>query len=304
MMKQKLFAAVCAFALCAALGTAIHAGQEAETAAPVAENLELTTFRNTSVGGTLSASAPDGSPLTFRITTEPIKGTVTLTYDGTFVYTPADGKRGRDYFGFRAADSSGRESQEATVIIAIKKQKPDVTYSDMAGRAEEYAAVLLAEQGVCVGRQVGGQYLFDPDSNVPRGEFLAMCMHLTGTETLQGVLSTGFGDDMQIPAWSKAYVATALMNGDVCGCSDGTAIVFDAQRGITAAEAAVMLSSFLEPSPAAALESDYIPEWACAAVSSLTSCGVFPDGADTAAPITRAEAAQMLLGAYELLQKR
>ena len=42
MMKQKLFAAVCAFALCAALGTAIHAGQEAETAAPVAENLELT----------------------------------------------------------------------------------------------------------------------------------------------------------------------------------------------------------------------------------------------------------------------
>ena len=80
MMKQKLFAAVCAFALCAALGTAIHAGQEAETAAPVAENLELTTFRSTSVGGTLSASAPDGSPLTFRITTEPIKGTVCLLY--------------------------------------------------------------------------------------------------------------------------------------------------------------------------------------------------------------------------------
>ena len=58
MMKQKLFAAVCAFALCAALGTAIHAGQAAETAAPVAENLELTTFRNTSVGGTLSAILP------------------------------------------------------------------------------------------------------------------------------------------------------------------------------------------------------------------------------------------------------
>ncbi len=203
MMKQKLFAAVCAFALCAALSTAIHAGQEAETAAPVAENMELRTFRGTSIGGTLRANAPDGSPLTFRITTEPIKGTVTLTDDGTFVYTPADGKRGRDYFGFRAADSSGRESQEATVIIAIKKQKPDVTYSDMAGRAEEYAAVLLAEQGVCIGRQVGGQYLFDPDSAMPRDEFLAMCMDLTGTETLQGVLSTGFGDDAQIPACQK-----------------------------------------------------------------------------------------------------
>ena len=65
-----------------------------------------------------------------------------------------------------------------------------------------------------------------------------------------------------------------------------------------------MLSSFLDPSPAAALESDDIPEWAYTAVSSLTSCGVYPDGSDCTAPITRAEAAQMLLGAYTLLQKR
>ncbi|MFR5421561.1 MAG: hypothetical protein ACLTG4_06185 [Oscillospiraceae bacterium] len=54
-------------------------------------------------------------------------------------------------------------------------------------------------------------------------------------------------DDEQIPAWAKTYVATAVMNGDIDGCSDGTAIVFDAQRGITAAEAAVMLSNFLDP---------------------------------------------------------
>lgn len=295
---------MCALALCAALVPAGFAEQAAADTAPVAENLELTTFRGTSIGGTLSANAPDGSPLTFRITTEPIKGTVTLTDSGTFVYTPADGKRGRDYFGFRAADSSGNESQEATVIISIKKQKPAVTYSDMAGRPEEYAAVMLAEQGLCVGRQVGGQYLFDPDSPMPRDEFLAMCTHLTGTSMLQGVLSTGFGDDEQIPAWAKTYVATAVMNGDITGYSDGTAIVFDAQRGIMAAEAAVMLSNFLAPSPAAALEGDYIPDWACAAVSSLTSCGVYPAGSDCAASLTRAEAAQMLLGAYELLQKR
>ena len=219
-MKQKILAAVCALALCAALVPAGFAEQAAADTAPVAENLELTTFRGTSIGGTLSANAPDGSPLTFRITTEPIKGTVTLTDSGTFVYTPADGKRGRDYFGFRAADSSGNESQEATVIISIKKQKPAVTYSDMAGRPEEYAAVMLAEQGLCVGRQVGGQYLFDPDSPMPRDEFLAMCTHLTGASMLQGVLSTGFGDDEQIPAWAKTYVATAVMNGDITGYSD------------------------------------------------------------------------------------
>ena len=74
------------------------------------------------------------------------------------------------------------------MLISIKKQKPDITYSDMAGRPEEYAAVMLAEQGLCVGRQVGGQYLFDPDSPMPRDEFLAMCTRLTGTSVLQGVL--------------------------------------------------------------------------------------------------------------------
>ncbi|MFR5421562.1 MAG: hypothetical protein ACLTG4_06190 [Oscillospiraceae bacterium] len=61
----------------------------------------------------------------------------------------------------------------------------------MAGRPEEYAAVMLAEQGLCVGRQVGEQYLFDPDSTMPRDEFLAMCTHLTGTETRRAC-STGF----------------------------------------------------------------------------------------------------------------
>ena len=76
-MKQKILAAVCALALCAALVPAGFAEQAAADTAPVAENLELTTFRGTSIGGTLSANAPDGSPLTFRITTEPIKGTVT-----------------------------------------------------------------------------------------------------------------------------------------------------------------------------------------------------------------------------------
>ena len=95
-MKQKILAAVCALALCAALVPAGFAEQAAADTAPVAENLELTTFRGTSIGGTLSANAPDGSPLTFRITTEPIKGTVTLTDSGTFVYTPADGKSGSD----------------------------------------------------------------------------------------------------------------------------------------------------------------------------------------------------------------
>ena len=90
----------------------------------------------------------------------------------------------------------------------------------------------------------------------------------------------------------------------ISGTPTEEGLVFRPEEDLSRAEAAVMLSSFLRPSPAAALTRTDVPDWACAAVASLTSCGVFPDGADTAAPITRAEAAQMLLGAYELLQKR
>lgn len=103
---------------------------------------------------------------------------------------------------------------------------------------------------------------------MPRDEFLAMCTHLTGTSMLQGVLSTGFGDDEQIPAWAKTYVATAVMNGDITGYSDGTAIVFDAQRGITAAEAGVMLSNFSTPPPPPRSRATIFPTGVCRRVKS------------------------------------
>ena len=95
----------------------------AEGNAPVAQNLELTTYRNVSVGGRLTAVDPDGDTLTFQITTEPTKGEIELTDDGRFVYTPETNRRGRDYFGFKAVDAEGNSSQEATVIIRIEKQK-------------------------------------------------------------------------------------------------------------------------------------------------------------------------------------
>lgn len=304
-MKKKLFTAVCVLALCLSLSPAY--AENAETggnSAPVAENFELCTYRNVSIGGQLAAVDPDGEPVTFRLTTEPVKGTVEIQENGQFVYTPNEGKRGRDYFGYKAVDSSGNESQEATVIISIKKQKTDVMYSDMTGRAEEYAAVLLAEEGLCTGQCIGGTYLFDPDGSITRSEFLALCMELTGEPVLEGVMTTGFGDDAEIPAWSKSYVSTALMNGCIHGYSDGEAMVFDGQRGVTRAEAAVMLDTLVQTTPVATQESDAVPSWACQAVANLSSCDVYPSGSDSAATLTRADAAQMLVNAMAVLDRR
>lgn len=299
-MKRMLLAAVCALTLAASVSPALAGTEKNDLAhAPVPENLQIETYRNTSVGGTLTAADPEGEAVTFTITTEPMKGTVELCDDGTFVYTPNENKKGKDYFGYKAADTEGNVSQEATVIIRIRKQKSAVTYDDMSGRAEGRDAVLLAESGVFVGQCVAGHWLFDPERTVDRDEFLAMCLAAQGEPTLQGVMTTGFGDDEAIEAWAKSYVSTARMHGTVLGYSDGTKMVFDAGRPITHAEAAVVLNRMIAPEEVSFTTSEAVPAWAEQAVANLTDCGLLAADLRSEEPLTRAECAGMLAAVME-----
>ena len=93
---------------------------QAEGSVPIADNLELVTRREVPVEGLLSARDAENGKLSYQITTNPIKGTVQLEDDGRFFYTPRKGKKGRDYFGYRATDAEGNVSQEATVLIRIE----------------------------------------------------------------------------------------------------------------------------------------------------------------------------------------
>lgn len=163
-----------------ALGLCVSQPVYADEAAPTAENLEINTFKNASVGGQLIAYDPQGGQLKFILTTEPVKGRIELAEDGSFVYTPIEGKRGRDYFGYKVSDSEGNLSQEATVIIRIQKPDCDVYYSDMDGRAEEYCAMLLSEKGIFTGSCTAGEYRFEPERAVSRGEFERICHAFSG----------------------------------------------------------------------------------------------------------------------------
>lgn len=77
----------CLLCLLITVGTAeavevetVSVTKETNTAnlAPIAENLELRTYQETSVGGTLQAVDPEGDLLTFRLCSEPKKGTLIL----------------------------------------------------------------------------------------------------------------------------------------------------------------------------------------------------------------------------------
>ena len=302
-MKMRRITA--AAALAAALAVPMTAAFAAN-GAPVAENLEMTTYREVSVGGQLAAVDPEGDSFTFELTTKPAKGSVELTEDGRFVYTPDANRKGRDYFGYRAVDETGARSQEATVIINIEKQKTRTTYADMAGHPAAYAATRLAECGVFTAESVGGVSVFSPERQVTRAEFLSMCLALTDSELLQGVAATGFADDAEIDAWAKPVVATALMEGVVSGYSVPGGAVFAPDDAITTQEAAVMLDNALDTTSAAASTaiSEAASAWAAEACANLSACGVLTDGEAFQTPLTRADAAEMLIRALDVLEAR
>lgn len=123
-MKKRIFSALLALTLLSAPALVAVAAPDgaAETgSAPEAQNLEIETPRGSAYTGKLEAEDADGDLSGFEITTPPIKGTVALQPDGSFVYTPLVGRRGRDYFGYKAVDARGNLSQEATVIIRLTK---------------------------------------------------------------------------------------------------------------------------------------------------------------------------------------
>lgn len=233
------------FSLCVLLFSGSLTAAAAD-GAPIAENLEIMTYRGISVGGQLKAFDPEGEEVHFRITTEPRKGTLTLEENGEFVYTPAEGKRGRDYFGYCASDPNGNVSQEATVVITIRKAGKGAGYADTAGLSCEYAACVLAEEGLFTGRCVCGQYLFEPEETVSCGEFLSLCMETAGIEPVETTVSAE-SSATAAPVWIQQYVDAAVSEG--CPVPTFGGASFDADAPVTLGAAAQTLSKALRITP-------------------------------------------------------
>ena len=303
---KRMFVSLLSLLLAALLLAAMPGQAMAVGDAPVAENLELRTYCDVTVGGKLSAFDPKGGTLRFEITTEPVKGSIALAEDGSFLYTPAADRRGRDYFGYKAVDETGNRSQEATVIIQILKPKKAVTYADMQGTAGEYAAVALSELGLYNGRKICGVSCFEPEASMSRGEFLSMCMALTGKPLLSGIYRTGYLDDDLIPAWQKAYASAAAINGVYRGLSTESGVVFSGEEPITYAEASVLLDTALELENVSYLsgytELDLRQAQACMNLSAYTA--EVPEGTRQDTLLTRLDAAKMLVAAWEFLEQR
>lgn len=274
---------------------------------PVAQELSLTTYRDVVLTGRFSAVDPEGDLLTFQLVKKPARGAVTLPTDGsdTFTYTPYEGKTGKDTFTYIAMDAVGNTSAPATVTIQIEKPDTKITYADMAGHPACNAALRLAAEGVLVGECLGGTYFFQPDAAVSRSQFVAMAMDALDVDALEDVTTTGFADDTSIPQWAKPYAAAALKDGLVQGTLDSQGqAVFQPDAPITRAEATVFLNRVLNVTDVSAETFAAAPAWAAQSAANLASCGMLDEDTVLSDPLTRAQAAQLLVDAMSVEEER
>ena len=292
-----------------AVAVTVTPQDDSDNAAPIAEHLTLSTYRDVAISSRFAAVDPDGDPVTFQIVDSPARGQVTVDErdSAAFWYTPYEGKKGKDNFTYVAVDSAGNVSQPATVNITIEKQSTKVFYADMQGDAAHYAALRLAEREIYVGRQLGQLYYFDPQQAFSREEFLAMAMSVAGSDPLQDISMTGFYDDTSIPSWAKGYVSAALMSGTVRGSyNEQDQIVFNSGSPITVAEAAVIIDRLLNVGDVAVETSatGVVHAWASQSAANMETVSVLPAQASLTDTLTRAQGAQMLCAMQDVLDSR
>lgn len=284
-----------------------------ENQSPVARNMELSTYKNVAITGYFDAVDAEDDLLSFQLISTPARGSVTIDESGScrFVYTPYENKTGNDSFTYVAIDPAGNTSPEARVTVRIEKPSTPVSYVDLNGNSAHKAAIHLAEKEIYVGEYLDGQYFFNPDQPVGRAQFLSMAMSVSGLEPLKDITVTGFQDDEAIPTWAKGCVSAALKAGVIQGGRDADgAPIFGSENNITRGEATVMLNNLLNISdvPVEAFFQNSPDHWASQAAANLAASGVIREEDTSASPLssqlTRAEAAEMLDGALELLTAR
>lgn len=273
--------------------------------APTAQDSEFETYKNIAAPVPLSVQDPENEPLIVTIVSEPKRGTVDVAEDGTVTYTPNENKVGKDSFTYTVTDPAGNVSEEATVRIRILKPSDKETYQDMDGDPAELAAMWMKETGLYRGNSVAGELLFSPDDTVTRGEFTAMCVALTQAQP--ELLETGFIDGDDMPLWLQPYVGAALKCGYLSGIPTKNGLAMEASDPIRQGEAAVMLAKVLnlpenEDQTVLAPE-DSLPAWAASAVASVQDAGL-TDLSDTAAPLTRRDAAMLLYSAWNVAKNQ
>lgn len=210
-----------------------------EDKAPIAQDMALETYKNLELTGKLKVSDPEGQSMTYAVTRQPRRGTVTIGEDGSFTYTPKKNKVGVDSFVYTATDPAGKVSREATVTVTILKPTDATQYTDTLGKDCRFAAEWMKNTGIFVGEEVCGNPCFSPEKEVTRGEFVTMLVKALEIPVEESLTYTGFEEE--VPQWLQPYLAAAVRSGLTAGLEDRQ--TFGAEEPISVSEAAALLKT-------------------------------------------------------------
>jgi len=105
---------------------------------------------------------PEGTALTAVVATQPTKGTLTLSANGSFTYQPNAGATGTDTFTYRASDGTA-QSQPATVTITLTSGGSGEGEGESAPAMTAGDAALLAYLAASDDESAAGPALDDSD---------------------------------------------------------------------------------------------------------------------------------------------
>lgn len=96
--------------------------------APTASDSHEQTQENQTLNRQLTATDPEGDPISYALTNNATHGNITINPDGSYHYTPNHGYYGTDSFGYTVSDDKGN-SNTYTVnidITSINEQAPQI----------------------------------------------------------------------------------------------------------------------------------------------------------------------------------
>ncbi len=284
--------------------------------APNTGEQTVSTQENIAAFKFLLAADPEGDKMEFEIVSYPKNGYVSVPdSEGFFEYVPQKDFVGKDSFEYTATDEYGNISEIRKVYLQVEKAKTDVRFDDMKTHWGHNSAVKMTATGLMGPVDNSeGKVCFEPDSDMTRGDFLAIALIMAGKEDeIPYVEKTSFEDDDAIPTNIKSYAQYAYEKNIVTGyeniSKDG--YNFASTDSITRSEAAVIVDRILSLP-----ESDYgmdfvdasaIPDWASSSVASLYECKILTGTGAGLMPesnMTKAQAAEMMCNVAQFLEDK
>jgi len=273
--------------------------------APSADACNVNAKENIPVYGNLSAKDPDGDEITYHAVSLPKNGNLKLLENGEFIYTATASGAATDSFSYYARDRYGNCSDIAVVSVKTTANASGIVYADLEKSECALPAAVLAEKGALIGEKIGDEWLFSPEKNVTRGDFLMMAMRMCDMDvSLIAANQSGFADSESFTAAQNRYISTAARMGLVIGLDTESGRCFCPNEPITSEQASTLLGriaqykelSFGQSVAASIDEEGVISDEGLAMLSSVG----LVKGEERKTVLTRADVAQLL---YTLTEK-